>query len=38
VRLTESRTTSTGTVIAVYAFEGRPSYGSFALEDSADAA
>ncbi len=33
VRLTESRTTSTGTLIAVYAFEGRPSYGTFALED-----
>lgn len=32
-RLTESRTTSAGTVIAVYAFEGRPSYGSFTLED-----
>jgi dihydrofolate reductase len=37
VRLTESRTTSAGTVIAVYAFEGRPSYGSFALEDAAEA-
>jgi dihydrofolate reductase len=35
VRLTESRTTSAGTVIAVYAFEGRPSYGSFALDDDA---
>jgi dihydrofolate reductase len=33
LRLTESRTTSAGTVIAVYAFAGRPSYGSFALED-----
>jgi dihydrofolate reductase len=33
VSLAESRTTSAGTVIAVYAFEGRPSYGSFALED-----
>jgi dihydrofolate reductase len=33
MRLTESRTTSAGTVIAVYAFAGRPSYGSFALED-----
>jgi dihydrofolate reductase len=32
-RLTESRTTGAGTVIAVYAFEGRPSYGSFALDD-----
>src|SRR5512142_1238991 len=28
VRLTESRTTSAGIVIAVYAFQGRPSYGS----------
>lgn len=33
MRLTESRTTSAGTVIAVYAFAGRPSYGTFALED-----
>jgi dihydrofolate reductase len=33
VRLADSRTTSAGTVIAVYAFAGRPSYGSFALED-----
>jgi dihydrofolate reductase len=33
VRLTESRTTSAGTVIAVYAFDGRPSYGSFLIED-----
>jgi dihydrofolate reductase len=33
VRLTESRTTSAGTVIAVYAFQGRPSYGSFLIED-----
>jgi dihydrofolate reductase len=32
MRLTESRTTSAGTVIAVYAFEGRPSYGTFALD------
>src|SRR3954454_9608421 len=31
VRLTESRTTSAGTVIAVYAFQGRPSYGSFLI-------
>jgi dihydrofolate reductase len=38
MRLTESRTTSTGTVVAVYAFEGRPSYGSFALDDEAAAA
>jgi dihydrofolate reductase len=33
MRLTESRTTSAGTIIAVYAFEGRPSYGTFAIED-----
>ena len=33
MRLTESRTTSAGTVIAVYAFEGRPSYGTYLLED-----
>jgi dihydrofolate reductase len=33
VRLTESRTTSAGTIIGVYAFEGRPSYGTFTLED-----
>ena len=33
LRLTESRTTSAGAVIAVYTFEGRPEYGSFALED-----
>ncbi len=33
VRLTESRTTSAGTIIGVYAVEGRPSYGSFTLED-----
>jgi dihydrofolate reductase len=33
MRLIESRTTSAGTVIAVYTFEGSPSYGSFALED-----
>ena len=33
VRLTESRTTSAGTVIAVYEFQGRPSYGSFLIED-----
>lgn len=37
-RLLESRTTSAGIVIAVYAFEGRPSYGSFALEDEETAA
>jgi dihydrofolate reductase len=37
VRLTGSRTTSAGTVIAVYAFEGRPSYGSFALDDEVTA-
>ena len=37
VRLTESRTTSAGTIIGVYAFEGRPAYGSFALEDHEDA-
>jgi len=33
MRLTESRTTSAGTVIAVYEFAGHPSYGSFALDD-----
>jgi dihydrofolate reductase len=33
LRLTESRTTSAGTIIAVYAFDGRPEYGSFALDD-----
>lgn len=38
VRLTESRTTSAGTVIAVYAFAGRPSYGTFMLEDDEVAA
>jgi dihydrofolate reductase len=38
MRLTESRTTSAGTVIAVYAFAGRPSYGSFALDDEGAAA
>ena len=38
VRLTESRTTSAGTLIGVYAFEGRPSYGTFALEDDDAAA
>jgi dihydrofolate reductase len=42
VRLTESRTTGAGTVIAVYAVEGTPSYGTFGLEDgkvvAADAA
>jgi dihydrofolate reductase len=38
MRLTESRTTSAGTVIAVYTFEGRPSYGSYALEDQDGAA
>jgi dihydrofolate reductase len=37
VRLADSRTTSAGTIIAVYAFEGRPSYGSFALDDEAAA-
>ena len=38
VRLTESHTTSAGTVIAVYAFEGRPAYGTFALDDDGVAA
>ena len=38
MRLSESRTTSAGTVIAVYAFEGRPSYGSFMLDDEGAAA
>jgi dihydrofolate reductase len=33
VQLTESRTTSAGTSIAVYTFEGRPSYGSLMIED-----
>ncbi len=33
LRLTDSRTTGAGTVIAVYAVEGEPAYGSFALED-----
>ena len=33
VRLTESRVTSAGTIIGVYAVEGRPSYGAFTLED-----
>ncbi|HEV3001846.1 MAG TPA: hypothetical protein VGW75_13985 [Solirubrobacteraceae bacterium] len=37
LRLLESRTTSTGIAIAVYAFAGTPSYGSFALEDQAGA-
>jgi dihydrofolate reductase len=37
MRLTDSRTTSAGTVIAVYAFAGRPSYGTFALEDGTTA-
>jgi hypothetical protein len=32
VRLVQSRTTSAGTAIAVYAFAGRPSYRTFALE------
>ena len=35
MKLQESRTTSAGTVIAVYAFDGQPSYGTFALEDDA---
>ncbi len=33
VRLTESRTTSAGTLIAAYVFEGRPSYEAFTFED-----
>ena len=33
MRLTESRTTSAGTLIAVYSFDGRPSFGSFTVED-----
>ena len=33
-RLTESRTTSAGTILAVYALEGRPSYGTFALDEA----
>src|ERR671916_421168 len=32
LRLTESRTTSAGTLIAVYELAGRPQYGSFALD------
>lgn len=36
VKLAEARTTSSGTVIAVYAFAGRPEYGSYALDDSAE--
>ena len=35
LRLLESRTTGTGAVIATYEPAGRPSYGSFALEDDA---
>ena len=38
LRLIESRTTSAGTLIAVYAFEGRPSYGSVALDEQEAAA
>ena len=38
LRLSHSRTTSAGTTIAVYAFEGRPSYGTFSLEDETQAA
>lgn len=37
MRLTDTRTTSAGTVIAVYAFAGRPSYGTFGLEEEAAA-
>jgi len=37
-RLADSRTTSAGTVIAVYALEGRPTYGTFALADEEVAA
>jgi dihydrofolate reductase len=33
VKLTESQSTSSGTQIAVYAFEGEPTYGSYALEN-----
>ena len=33
VKLTESRTTSAGTIIGVYTFDGKPSVGTFALED-----
>jgi dihydrofolate reductase len=32
MRLSDTRTTSAGTVISVYAFAGRPSYGSFLLD------
>ena len=35
MRLTESHVTGAGTVIAVYAVEGAPTYGTFALEDNA---
>jgi dihydrofolate reductase len=38
MRLEESRTTSAGTIIAVYGFAGRPSFGTFALEDEEPAA
>jgi dihydrofolate reductase len=37
MRLTEQRVTSAGTMIGVYAFDGRPSYGSFALDSEAAA-
>lgn len=37
LRLTQTRITSAGVVIGVYAFAGRPSYGSFALEDEEEA-
>lgn len=32
VKLTDTRTTSAGTVISVYAVEGRPGYGTYALD------
>ena len=38
LQLTESRTTSAGIVIGVYAVGGPPSYGSFALDDEEVAA
>ncbi len=38
LRLTESRTTSTGTLIAVYETQGEPQHGTFALEPEDGAA
>ncbi len=36
MRLTESRTTSSGVVIGVYAFDGRPEYGAVGLDTEQD--